>query len=94
MSKFTPGPWYLIQLGSGRVSVDAKPGASDHEVVCVPSSDANGQLIAAAPEMLDALIELEHNARMAAAWMPHVLLITAVENAQKAIAKAGGTKIE
>lgn len=53
-------------------------------------TEANARLVAAAPELLDALKELEENARMASAFVPHVLLIHAIETAQKAIAKAEG----
>lgn len=92
--KSTPGPWrwtcnnkYLVQdVADAEVFIlenydDAFEG---------PLKEANARLIAAAPELLEALKELEGNARQAAAFVPHILLIGAVEQAAKAIAKAEG----
>ena len=51
MSDFTPGPWRIGAIESGMVAID---GANGEDVtVCVSPED--GRLIAAAPDLLDAL---------------------------------------
>lgn len=62
----TPGPWVAVIRGNNRLTVEAVSG----ELICCPSlktlpwtadltrrqmGDANGRLIAAAPELLEAL---------------------------------------
>ena len=61
MSKHTKGPWFFDQYGHVYGTVDGKPieGAIGktilHPHVCTPSCIANARLIAAAPELLEAL---------------------------------------
>ena len=75
--KYTPGPWYIdvihVMSRSGKF-VATVPGYRGHE--------ANASLIAAAPELLEALEELLGWQTLAPA--------EAVEAARAAIAKAGG----
>lgn len=56
MTAHTPGPWQLIDLKNGRHSVDTL----DMCPVCILSDvcPADARLIAAAPELLEALEEL------------------------------------
>lgn len=63
MSKFTPGPWFTHREGYSTVYVEARIGGGMIQEVaaCGPTAagpeqqEANALLIAAAPEMLDAL---------------------------------------
>jgi len=56
MSKHTPGPWEMGEETEGSVSIDGPDRqvgvAYDH----MPLSRANARLIAAAPELLEALL--------------------------------------
>jgi hypothetical protein len=54
MSEHTPGPWEIIQLPSGEYRIDAKRGPLR---VCpaIAHGLADANLIAAAPEITDAL---------------------------------------
>ena len=51
MSDFTPGPWRIGAIESGMVAID---GANGEEVTGFVSPE-DGHLIAAAPDLLDAL---------------------------------------
>lgn len=53
MSDYTPGPWTVTDEGF----VVAGDAGSDFAVVSTDEAHANAVLIAAAPEMLEALIE-------------------------------------
>ena len=62
MSKHTKGPWFFDQYGHvyGTVDgqpIDGLPGGKTilHPHVCTPRCIANARLIAAAPELLEAL---------------------------------------
>lgn len=61
MSKHTPGPWTV----GGARTLKVWGGPSPRDVICEPwhvavgSRKANAHLIAAAPEMLEALKELD-----------------------------------
>ena len=48
----------------------------------------DARLIAAAPELLEALKDLFEHAGQAVHWVPHILLIGAIKKANDAIAKA------
>lgn len=89
--KHTPGPWEFSDMSG--LTMDDKPYASAHvganqEIVAILGDDyekrdtvlANAQLIAAAPELLEALEEI----------MPYIAHDKCVpwEKAQKAIDKA------
>ena len=56
----------------------------------VPRTRANANLIAAAPELLAALKELNDNAEQAIQFLPHILLERAITKARWAIKKAEG----
>ncbi len=50
----TPGPWVAMQNESQGVSF-IYPKRSSDDCICTVSNEANARLIAAAPEMLEAL---------------------------------------
>ncbi len=62
-NKHTPGPWHTIREGSSTVYVESRIGGGWVQEVssCGPTAngseeqEANARLIAAAPELLDAL---------------------------------------
>ena len=102
MSKHTPGPWFTKREGFSTVYVEARIGGGYLQEVaaCGPTAagirqqDANASLIAAAPDLLEALIcsvaafegdqidEIESDYGLATAQR--------VDMARKAIAKAEG----
>ena len=55
----TPGPWYWDKVSTGHVIVDSEGFTI---VDSSPMSEADARLIAAAPEMLEALQRLVHPA--------------------------------
>ncbi len=87
MSNHTAGPWECVQLSHGTMLVRSKASGMNGYIAEIYSSrpsewKANARLIAAAPELLDALMEL-------ADWYrEHTGLPPAAANA--AIAKATG----
>jgi hypothetical protein len=93
-AKWTPGPWgkgvaFRPDTGLGQRVVVVAPaeGANDGMVVCWamgPDKEANARLIAAAPEMYEALKTL------VAEWDRSLLSGEAYEIARDAIAKAEG----
>lgn len=93
-TKHTPGPWFTHREGFSTVYVEARIGGGQLQEVaaCGPTSkgveqqDGNARLIAAAPDLLQALIHLEHNARKSGAEMGLALVV-----ARDAIAKATGS---
>lgn len=95
MSKHTPGPWVhhpednIISHGDGRLLIEWQ-GRSKH--VSAEERDANARLIAAAPELLEALQLLEAEMVLSGnagsedyGWKP------AIEKTRAAIAKATGS---
>lgn len=57
----TPGPWYVVRY-EGNWFVESDSGSRHRVIASVPLSDeekADAALIAAAPEMLDALEAIE-----------------------------------
>ena len=90
--KHTPGPWFVNYLDGERYSiVDNKDMGAFSGIAIVAFHDdaegetkANARLIAAAPELLEAL-------KQAVAWMDGERTpINALVNARKIIAKAEG----
>jgi hypothetical protein len=70
-NKFTPGPWYVSlngkvkQKGTERIGdyVCQMPWDTPREADQMPESDASARLIAAAPDMLECIIEAEAQSR-------------------------------
>lgn len=96
-TKWTPGPWHTCRAGYSTVYVEARIGGGTVQEVaaCGPTvagseqQEANAHLIAAAPELYEALVKL-------VSWMPGPLAwhfdapIKAVERAREVLAKARG----
>ena len=107
MSKHTLGPWKIVTSNANRKFIDAsiRPEISPFKGVLFPIAKvhhtthefgiANARLIAAAPELLDALREMLDryvslaNSGDAGFWNPETEL--EVKAARAAIAKAEGT---
>ena len=95
MSKHTPGPWFLDQYGHvyGWDIPQPHMGISTSVHICTPLTNfADRALIAAAPDLLEALLTLRDFAVMSNARQ--IAYLDAgnqhpVEVAQAAIAKAG-----
>lgn len=91
-SKHRPGPWNV------HPTIDSVVMAGNAHIADLNARSvhtaANARLIAASPDLLEALKELEDNATQAAAFIPHILLTTAIEKARAAIAKAEGANNE
>jgi|688.fasta_scaffold1401594_2 hypothetical protein len=95
MSKYTPGPWWVGEKKSGYVAqIQIQPaiaiswGAIDEE-----EADANARLIAAAPDLLEALELLIDDLALRAKLRGDDCLDVSdgrLYKAQKAIAKAKG----
>ena len=88
-TKHTPGPWTCnIDAEGLNVFQDdpEHPGNGDH-IMCIPrhpESEANARLIAAAPEMLAALVEhalLDHSLPLDARWALYYDVDLALESA-------------
>lgn len=104
MSKHTPGPWKVVigeqNIGEPLVSVESAGGdvICDNETYYPKALDpCNASLIAAAPDLLEALIEVSASL----AWNAHgecrgindgpiMPSQMAIDTAKKAIAKARG----
>ena len=97
MSKHTPGPWLIAESVVSRHAVTnmrrirSKNEGLEHGAVCDvygiqdgSEASANARLIAAAPDLLDALIEI------VSADDSHELTQKHIESARAAIAKATG----
>lgn len=79
MSAWTPGPWQIERVGDAWVKAIRSP---DGRAVCYGSiADADALLIVAAPELVEALIDLLSAA--SDEWPQ------AAEKARAALAKAG-----
>ena len=79
MSDFTPGPWRIGAIESGMVAID---GANGEEVTGFVFPE-DGRLIAAAPDLLEALQGLLNA-------LPSATTHPAIKSASAAIAKATG----
>ena len=90
MSKHTPGPWVAVARTNAHIEIEApgQPSYSAKKVatVSLTNHEANARLIAAAPELLEALKEL-----MVAADRVSAEPVTWLGKARAAIAKAEGT---
>ena len=88
-TKHTPGPWHGETI-TGRHKVWADRGLNeDQAVIATVDTSANARLIAAAPELLEALngfepVDVVNFAR----WMERYQVV--MNNARAAIAKATG----
>ena len=98
MIAHTPGPWFTRREGFSTVYIEARIGGGMLQEVaaCGPTAagigqqKANAQLIAASPELLEALQSLID---MDIAYQRGPKVSDAVDKARAAIAKAtGGTK--
>ena len=58
-TKFTPGPWLFSSYKSGNSVIVIDGKEFDVATVNYPNRDANAHLIAAAPELYEALSHLE-----------------------------------
>lgn len=67
MNKHTPGDWYVtgemtryinVRIGGGLIQEVASCGPTEADGGYGPQQEANARLIAAAPDLLEALIEL------------------------------------
>ena len=87
MSKHTPGPWIVVSRGmfSPKV-VDANSLGICHTTYAPTGAEANARLIAAAPDLLEALKEIV-DAADGAGWEQ---LDPSFKKARAAIAKATG----
>ena len=92
-TQHTPGPWTCRIDDEGfNVFQDAPkhPGNGDH-IMCIAGNDeseANARLIAAAPELLEALKSMHGILKVAAEGSKNGLHIHAIAMAETAIAKA------
>ena len=99
MSKFTPGPWHLRLSNNATPHIEHgdcfrdEVGELDNRICVMPAeivqsfnSFANAQLIAAAPELLEALQAIVNSAAANQAAVIYPL----IDDARAAIAKATG----
>ena len=97
MSKHTPGPWEAVDSmtirGPFEMGNPEKPGML---IATLPAhrEDGDARLIAAAPELLDALLDavesLEHVQRNMPGTIGHGVRVERIASALDAIAKATG----
>ena len=107
--KHTPGPWNVATNPGGPENQPAFPSVRDNtgnphgqDIVCMPLGNsetvkANARLIAAAPEMLEALqeaipalVDMRDEAKNAGAWVSEGIAEDALSAARAAVAKATG----
>ena len=90
MSGHTPGPW-VSSIRNGQLWVVHPSGAMERSIARIgdplETDKANARLIAAAPDLLEALKECSDRLRI---HMKHTEDLMADMKAQKAIAKAEG----
>lgn len=92
-AKHTPAPWDYwrgVVYPSGTRRVEEGVDHIAHVVGPVETADANGRLIAAAPEMLEALIRCVGELEYAAERLPYSNARYALKQVRAAIAKANG----
>ena len=84
MTKHTPWPWHVQKSDDPKAGLLIKPIPGDVVAECdpLPEMAANAFLIAAAPELLEALHKIDSNAAESAEWIRRV--------ARAAIDKAEG----
>ena len=100
--KFTPGPWEIIGQFEDRIyhepsdTVVAQawyPGASNKSPSPADTMKANARLIAAAPDMYEALKEIARADTIAHSTGKYSLVVeSCAESARAALAKADGTQ--
>jgi len=83
-SKHTPGPWFARKTFSGSSEIAAENG--DGATIARTREDADASLIAAAPDLLEAL-------RGVLQQFAKRLRVDSVERARAAIAKAEGGQV-
>ena len=89
MSKHTPGPWAVEEL-KHRYRLRCSIEATDGSLVGESYEEKNAHLIAAAPELLDALCYL---LEASSGQGPHEQWLAAMDQARAAIAKAEGERM-
>lgn len=101
MSKHTPGPWAMPDSGQGRISKVGANGGWDGLIATADCGDyarsreeglANARLIAAAPNLLEALKTARSMLAICAGPIPSNDERDAIAWADAAIAKATGEK--
>ena len=59
MNQYTPGPWFVSGCRAGEMYIVVHGGVVESEpIICEPRDIANARLIAAAPDLLEALVDL------------------------------------
>ena len=92
MANHTPGPWYVKRNGV-RSPVNSEDGRHiamiNYNPMTIPDEmhEANARLIAAAPEMLEVLIDLQESAQY---WSEYDVPIGIVDRLNAVISKAKG----
>ncbi len=84
---YTPGPWRVKWSGKLGAHFEVHADALPHRMVTAGVREEDAHLIAAAPEMLAVLEELEESA---AYWGEYDVPLGIVERIQEAIRKARG----
>ena len=90
---FTPGPWETLKFSQHELQIDfamVKIGERVHMIGYSDEDKANAQLIAAAPELLEALKYCRNKIAYMQAHGEWYSPGRAIEMADAAIAKAGG----
>ena len=98
--KFTPGPWefdgmeYIFKtpIGDGKMVAQIRGWGwlqKKGEDAGIAEQEANARLIAAAPDMYEALKELEESVEY---WSDYDVPVGIVDKINAALAKADGTK--
>lgn len=92
ISKHTPGPWQFVTEERERKII-----ADGQEIMCdmhyypwCPDNDADWRLIAAAPDLLTVLQELQESASY---WSEYDVPLGIVDRINSAIAKATGEQV-
>ena len=93
--KHTPGPWYIRRMKDGKTIAEIGPICADEYAGCcwLDVREEDARLIAAAPDLLEALTDAVIDFDNWAAHEdnhPHEHLVAWAERARAAIAKAKG----
>ena len=92
MSNHTPGPW-IVKRNGVRSPVNSEDGRHiamiNYNPMTIPDEmhEANARLVAAAPEMLEVLIELQESAQY---WSEYDVPIGIIDRLNAVISKAKG----
>ena len=92
--KHTPGPWevntnYAEDWGSNRYSFNAEVGFSTRPKNTVEEAHANAQLIAAAPELAEVLVNLIEAIEDFALDVNHKFCSVSLDDARAVLQRAG-----